>query len=442
MALGAEAVIDELDVLEAALHKATTRQHVSAAPQRRLPGGNMAIEPLSARSRASQPYSPSSPTADGLEAAELVYGLQLKAWIDMQVDTRINMIQNVIESKLAAVDQDCVAALDGTNTLSAELEVVKGAQARLVSVAQDMSDELTHLKEKVGKEAIIVDRVTRLLEETRQSMLTKEQGQMLVEYVTSHENDLSEVKQGLLDCQNAISDLKAAQIEASPPTEVSELIQQLEQSQSVWHADLRAEVSEELSALKTAMKSSKATLVDASFKETRLEIDLAERRRQRQIEDLRKQLDGEFDALQRDIKDLRHSSAETIDQNRSIKEQLLEIRESSQELNSAAKRQLQDLHSEVQDAFKNEAEAVASLDRNLWRTARQLGTRIDELVQNHNECLDSMSERCSVGIGKLVCSPPAASISNTVMSPRSDLIRQASSPSATLLPSRQLRQAI
>ncbi|CAE7647102.1 unnamed protein product, partial [Symbiodinium pilosum] len=121
-AVGAEAVIEEVEALEEALQQTVTRQ--------RSQGGG-----------APGKY----------DAAVATYGVQLRAWVDMQVDARLGqLLPNFLEGELESLRVDCAASQDASEAvasrLEAEIRAVADAQAKLLQVVEGMSRELARAR--------------------------------------------------------------------------------------------------------------------------------------------------------------------------------------------------------------------------------------------------------------------------------------------------------
>lgn len=106
-----------------------------------------------AMSPAGSPVSGSLGGAgDGqFDVALANYGIQLRAWIDLQVDARLQQIvPGILEAELAAGRQDVFVALEVAERVERDGRVLAEAQAKLLSVVEGVSDELSHTKARSG----------------------------------------------------------------------------------------------------------------------------------------------------------------------------------------------------------------------------------------------------------------------------------------------------
>eukprot|EP00435_Cladocopium_sp_Y103_P052005 s435_g16.t1 len=127
----AEAVMEEVNALEEALQQTVAR----------------AEGPDLAKMLASAKFHDSAVTT---------YGIQLRAWVDMQVDARLGqLLPNFLEGQFETFRSEYVAAQEVASTrLEGELQAVADAQAKLLQVVDSMSRELARLKdERSSREA-------------------------------------------------------------------------------------------------------------------------------------------------------------------------------------------------------------------------------------------------------------------------------------------------
>jgi len=429
VALGAAAVIDEIDLLRAALHGATSK---NCAGAQRI--GLTSQEPLNAWSQDPSVQHLTPRDVEGIEGlwnAETVYGLQLKAWIDMQVDRRITVLhqgvienrlaasEQLLEKRLAAVEAERCVAVGETHRFKMGLDAVKGTQARLVTVAQDISDELADIKLRTDRGSFAVERLTAFCEEIRVSASAKkctaafsqEQGNLVLKSLSSQEASLAEVRglqEGLRDLHRNLtgrhdshernfSELHRLYVETREKhieltlelrgtaetskreaTDLVQLFKQLEQTMLVLQAEISAEVASAVSR-----KASDSSGWELCLDALRQDVVLALKEGQQGLEDLRVDV--------------------------------------ATELGSVEKQML--------DSFRKEAADVVALEQKLLTMREELDRRVDELFQSHRGCVATFSERFSNSPAtRFTCMAPAESSSNRVISPRTRLRELADAP--------------
>mmetsp|Transcript_76174 Transcript_76174/g.134854 ORF Transcript_76174/g.134854 Transcript_76174/m.134854 type:complete len:644 (-) Transcript_76174:111-2042(-) len=194
----AEAVVDEVTLLEAALREAMQkRHHLGAAPEMPSPGGlEMPREIF--REQLRYPLDVNAAALSGrrdIDVATAAYGAQLKAWIDMAVDSRLNVVlPSVIEGELISSQQETAAAARLYQTLQNEVELVKGAQAKLLNLVEGLSEEFGRMKLQ-GEALAAVEKVMYTVEELKQSVSVGERSldPLHLERLSSHDTALSEM---------------------------------------------------------------------------------------------------------------------------------------------------------------------------------------------------------------------------------------------------------
>eukprot|EP00427_Karlodinium_veneficum_P010308 CAMPEP_0169092612 /NCGR_PEP_ID=MMETSP1015-20121227/16999_1 /TAXON_ID=342587 /ORGANISM="Karlodinium micrum, Strain CCMP2283" /LENGTH=427 /DNA_ID=CAMNT_0009153203 /DNA_START=61 /DNA_END=1344 /DNA_ORIENTATION=- len=137
----ADKAIDDVALLEAALREAIGRKNaaVSGTPVG-SPSKDFAREAFASMNVRSN--------FDGALAS---YSVQLKAWIDMQVDQRLNLVfRSALDTELAILQQDVASALTGVGKLETDIEVLKGTQAKMCAVVEGISQEMSRTNTAVS----------------------------------------------------------------------------------------------------------------------------------------------------------------------------------------------------------------------------------------------------------------------------------------------------
>lgn len=157
---GADRMMDEVTLLEAALREAVARRDNGASSPASSPTKELHKEILKeqvkygmeARGYASTATSPNAGVfRERFNDAVAVYGVQLKGWIDMQVDARLNLVlRDALARELMAWRQENAATIAGVQQAEADMEVLKGTQAKLLAVVEGISEELARTKAAVS----------------------------------------------------------------------------------------------------------------------------------------------------------------------------------------------------------------------------------------------------------------------------------------------------
>eukprot|EP00929_Paragymnodinium_shiwhaense_P122203 TRINITY_DN9481_c1_g3_i1.p1 TRINITY_DN9481_c1_g3~~TRINITY_DN9481_c1_g3_i1.p1 ORF type:complete len:520 (-),score=158.05 TRINITY_DN9481_c1_g3_i1:422-1981(-) len=254
------------------------------------------------------------------------YGMQLRAWIDMHVDARL---QHVLEGELLACRHDSAAAIGNLERVEAEIVTLTESQSKLLSVVEGLSEETAKMKTAAPGRGSAYSFAGSPVALDSQAWLQQRE---------ELERDLEAKLQSL---RLAVS----AETAASSAAMCSEIEVKLEH-----HRKALARISEP--------------------------------------ETLRRDLQDRFG-----LDDLKAQVA------------------AAQELALQQQRLLNEFRADTTAAFRNEAATVAALDEQLWLTDQRLGQRIDELAHLHlrdrmelsERALPSRTERISGGCGGCVC---------------------------------------
>lgn len=348
----AEAVVDEITLLQAALRDATNRKrglgaayagsgYVSGtASPATANGGQLAREHLSARYEGAINYG----QLDAIDA-QTTYGAQLKAWVDMQVDARLNLVvPNLLDTHLGPLQQESAAAVRMIPRMEGDMELMKGAQQRLLDVVEGLSDELTRLKQKDSEKDFLdhISQVKSSLDEMQRSHSG------FLERHEKHEGSLETL-------HSALADMRKLQ-------------NALQESHHAGFAELHRLLGE----------SRDRGLADRSGELTR-----------RDMRTLQMEVTGDVERRLESFRSELLKAARQVD----VEECRLEFRELFRELEGAVRddvykqqqRLISELRTETSAAFRNEAAAVAALDEQLWLTDQRLGQRIDDLMRAQKE---------------------------------------------------------
>lgn len=240
----AEAVVDEVTLLEAALREAMQkRQHFGGLAAELSPGGiEMQREIFKGQLGYGLDASAASlPARQNIDMATAAYGAQLKAWIDMAVDSRLNVVvPSLIEGEVLSLQQEGAAAARLYQRMETEVELVKGAQSKLLSVVEGLSEEFGRVKLQ-GEALTAVEKMMFTVEELKQSVAVGGQRSldpMHLERLSTHDADLTQMR-SLHDDLRGRHDRHEARF-----AELDDIISDLRRSHSEAHGGLNEELVE------------------------------------------------------------------------------------------------------------------------------------------------------------------------------------------------------
>jgi len=439
----AEAMVDEVTLLEAALREATNRKRGLG-----FGGGHVEASPMGAEERYSDVGGVGM---EGFDRATISYGTQLKAWIDMQVDARLNaVLPSILDKQVGTLQQESVATIRMYQRLEGELELVKSAQCKLFAVVEGASEEISQLKVQ-GEALAAVEKIMLTVEELKQSVSLRDNGHSsdlhlgLAEIRRLHDSlhsrhesgfselrlRLSEMEQshnGIMnrhekheghfsDFHSAIGDIRRLQngLQESHHSGLAELHRlhgeshdrSLRGSDELSEASasmlaMRKEVSDLISVVQDheqKLHSWRAEITAEVAQEMRTIGNLQETEavKSRELRNLQIDVRGDLESVLEGFRSDLMKAAKRVD----LEECRLEFRElvrelegaTREDLNKQQQRLIAELRAETSTAFRSEAAAVAALDEQLWLTDQRLGQRIDELSHSHRETMSVVERR-------------------------------------------------
>lgn len=352
---------------------------------------------------------PLLPVVERFDAATAAYGMQLKSWIDLQVDQRLSQVvqSGLLQGEFLNLQRESVASLE--RHMDMEIEKVKSTQSRLLEVVQTVSEELVRVQaqgdalETVEK---ALEKVMVTVEELqnhialqegagRSRSLEQSEDPALAELRNlqeamheRHESDRArsdqlhnEAIEWQRQCRQELAEHANAFLEGRE--EVSDLVrmmQELERKVAASQTDVKLEVSEELRAM-----HAKSLPGDQGLNE--VEARLVAR------------IQAQFEATGAELVALAATKADIqniVDNSQfNLKEELVTLQ----------KRLVAELRAETTAAFRSESASVAALDEQLWLTDQRLGQRIDELAHAHQECVTVVERRAgkerAIGVPEL-----------------------------------------
>eukprot|EP00747_Dinoflagellata_sp_TGD_P212024 gnl/TRDRNA2_/TRDRNA2_85164_c0_seq1.p1 gnl/TRDRNA2_/TRDRNA2_85164_c0~~gnl/TRDRNA2_/TRDRNA2_85164_c0_seq1.p1 ORF type:complete len:574 (-),score=105.83 gnl/TRDRNA2_/TRDRNA2_85164_c0_seq1:124-1845(-) len=388
--MDAHALLNEVTHLEKALREATARKQAAAAALQQPRGPSSGAPPTGAHMVEHDAHAVAS------------YGLQLKAWVDCQVDQRLEQLLGTLIpdlSELAAARRDGAQALAMIDHLRSDLHGMTEAHSKLLGVADTLSQEVTYLKMAATKhskllgvveglseevtylkastanrsEAIAtVEKVVGTIDELKHSVARNQDAQVTVLQLERHEAALAELSRrqdrhdkGLSDLESATSALMGTRNEvASMVRAVRQLEDKVDQhkeelttgaKQLELHRDLVAGTQ----TAREELESLRAALVGTA---TREEVTAA----------MRSALEVSSEATREEVDARLRESQVSLARKLDVWQVRLE-----RDLSTESKRLVQELRLETQAALKDEHAAVKALDQQLWLTDQRLGQRVD-----------------------------------------------------------------
>lgn len=362
----AEAVIDEVSYLENALREvrdAAERRRGRAAPQLMSPGS----------------FGKDFAAFGGnFETAVASYGVQLRAWVDLQVDARL---AQVLPGLLEGAGSEAVEAAD---RCEGEVKAIADAQAKLLMLVEGVSDEISRLK------ALAISH-----SEARSASQARDREAQEAREARDQSSSAERVWDSIEELRRSAADRERQDAEAH--RRLQEKVSALEGRIGSLKGDLVGEFGSEqhrLAALEREVMAKESMRGDI---ESRLEsrLDQAARTSESQVESKLLRHKSAYEEFLR-------SSLETL--KRDMQQETKSRIESSQarlgeELVSLQQRLIAELRAETTAALNRESSAIAGLDQQLWITDQRLGQEIAEL--RHSVVRDRAVWTAGIKIGRL-----------------------------------------
>jgi hypothetical protein len=373
-------------------------------------------------------------------SAEKAYGQQLRSWVELQVDSRVNcVLHGLVEGELIAARQDAATALAMAERIEAEVGTAAGAQSKLLNVVEGMSEEMDSLKAlfvdnsaklndiaNSSQALMSMEKVMSAVGDLRQTVASRDQ--QTAAHLSRHEGEIDEHRRlhshqerRLLDFHQ-LWNAKEAELRDCVAETASQ--RQLKEDESLVHAsakqlemrqqlrlanmksELTSEIAEKLSSAETARRSEEQHLnsrietlrSDLASSTQRLDERLDARLEGLRVEvaavvSLRADVDVRFEQW---TNNLRVQMVDELAAQKSALSGLKSHVDSSQnELLATLQRGVADLRAETTAAFRSESAAISGLDEQLWLTDQRLGQRIDELANLRvRERAMAVEQRC------------------------------------------------
>jgi hypothetical protein len=420
----AEALVDEVTLLEAALREAMSRKQGADAlgASRTYIGSPMATTPVAVSREPLMNMmnitglpavsSISQPAIYGDQATQ-AYGAQLKAWIDWQVDTRLNaLLPSLLARELSSVQQESGAAARMYQRLEGELDLVKSAQAKLFAVVEGLSEEVTQLKVQ-GEALAAVEKILLTVEELKQSVSSREAddggiSQIRVLYDAlrrTHEAGLGDLHVRVDEMRRLHDGLHGRHDAAHTMMEdrFSQLhhlhneLRGLHDGLIQRHGRLDAGVTDLQSALDEFQRRHNSLEDNHHSRFTELQRLFGEEKpyltqEMQAMKDMRREV---TDLVSMVAKHENRLAGWRSDITAVVTDELQLAIEAGkkgnprdlEDVREDVDRKIKELRAETHAAFRNEAAAVASLDEQLWLTDQRLGQRIDDLARSQRDSL-------------------------------------------------------
>jgi len=388
---------DEVAWLQAALCRAEERRRQGAVEGFAMDRSQQFEKLASLQQGQMQDPALYSHVFERFDSAVNAYGVQLKSWIDLQVEARLNQFIQGLEVELLGLKQDIISALSTCDRVEGEVAQVTEQHARLFAFVEGNSEELARLKASVTAVQI------------NTSAAWEKEGSSLAQQIARHEALLLEQRKLHEQHESGIADIRRIHIEMGDRHNVfagglaeitgfhkntrneidnlSSMLRQLEQQTST-----RQESVIDLSRLEGVESRMQAAVTQASLEELRLQLVETIRNQIVEVqteavvlEDLR----GKIELVQQEsagMQDLRKHVEEVQVGSIALQAELeVERRERldsqvrfGEDLTALQNKILVAVRSEMTAAFRSEAAAVTALDEQVWLKDQQLRQRIDQ----------------------------------------------------------------
>lgn len=417
--------MDEVALLENALREALHRRNQGSMGAYAFEGG--------------------APGGQKFDMAVANYGLQLRAWIDLQVDSRLQQVlPGLLDGELAAARQDCVVAVDVAERVESEARAVAEAQAKLLAVVEGISDELARLKAAVsacqlgaqiqltaaaagnkssaaGDEALIqLERVRENIEELKRVISAREQQSVNIETVSvalsrqdqafgraveRQDSAMAELRSEVRRLTEEVDSVSQRQAELRTVRELIaedrlQTIEAMEQN-LVSAPMLEARIDARLEALRLELLHVAAPWGELEARLAALRADVEARvQAQLEVRPDALRLENRLGALRAELEDRIEGQlklcleAIRLECRQTTKGHVEELQARvGEDIASLQQRLMMQLRAEVAGAIGRESAAIAALDEQLWITDQRLGQRIDELAHLHLRERVALAER-------------------------------------------------
>jgi len=389
----AEAVMDEVALLEAQLRRHTDMQ-LSSAP-RRGEGGHAPFPPVAPLAPFPQ-SSPQTSPAEQLPSnpAEARYALQLQTWVDYQVDARVHhVVQSFVEGELTYARQDAAAALGTCERLERELTGTNDAQAKLLDVVGGLSHEMARIKSSLeGMVNRKEEEATRELKQLR-ALRSNDERQLTELRAQLHDNS---AEASAMSVAVAAAESAGQRRRAEQEIDARQRSESLAKRLELWKHELTSELNQEVrSCVDTARQFLEGRVRQLEERlQTSTETFRLEHER---FACFKADLELRLEKNQQDLKAGQTSGhvgfSEAAEE---LKRQAHESQiKFSEELTALQQKLVGELRAEMAAAFRSEAATVAALDEQIWLTDQRLGQRIDELAHLHlRDRVATVERRC------------------------------------------------
>lgn len=314
--------------------------------------------------------------ADRFDNAVAAYGVQLKSWIDLQVEGRLNQFFQGFDGEMSDVRQDCHAALSLCERLEEQVLAVADAQARLNSKIEHGVEETSRLKAHLA--ASNVGNSTW----ERESNSFSSQLSELRRHSERNEAESSRHERSLAEHAELLRRLNAHSSEAVNEREhqLLALRRELEhvvlavkklQDEVEGHHDKHLGHHEQLAELGNRLRAEHSEKI--SVEAARLD------RRVSELEGL-----GLLEIVSGRLEDSKREAALRFEQ--------FQVR-MAEDVLALQQRLLATMRAELAAAFRSEAAAVTALDEQLWQKDQKLRQEVDKVASQRTRDRIAVIER-------------------------------------------------
>jgi hypothetical protein len=314
---------------------------------------------------------------EGFNAAVASYNVQLKAWVDLQVDNRLNQVLPGFEGEVLQSRQESVTLRCLCERLEGQLAAVAEGQARLFGNVENVDEAVESLKAHLGT----VEANTCSMWERDASSFSKHMSDLRQRF------DKLEATHGAFERTRAQNEelLRRLAEDHMPRRDVGPALRQLEMelkghSEQFAKSSLLDELGAELRELSSSHSRHKE---DISEQRKQAALDIEERlvrtensleRRITKLEEL-EPVRGEMEALAQQVL----ISMDAHKRDAVVRFESFQVT-MAEELAAMRQKLLAEMRSELTAAFRSEAAAVTALDERLWLKDQELRQQVDKVA--------------------------------------------------------------
>jgi len=302
MADGRQPPADEVSILSALLSQAVERRDGTAASHTRIGTaaacGHSTATAATAATSARATYVPPAQ----FDAAVANYSMQLQAWVNLQVDQRLNQVlSNLVNTEVAVHRNELGIAISMAERLENEMSAVAEAQAKLLAVIQHHDAAISELrllgKDRGGPDVpSVIDSKFALLRAELSAELSTKVDALRQSYRNFEDIDIARLREaeevlGKVDSLRSEVQAISSRVDSlqglhSEVHGIGARFGELQTSMSAAMEELQAQQSQEKLALSQRMIAMVRTELTAAFRTEAAEISAFDQRLRHKIDSL------------------------------------------------------------------------------------------------------------------------------------------------------------